>query len=89
MTDYTKILAAIRDPKTKKVYSGESHQEIVDKADTISEALRDRLMAEYGRVTENTGFIDADGLFYTRMQALKKWGIMTSQDLKEKRRYGR
>ena len=76
-----KITPAIKDPVTESVYTGLDHAAIAESCDAnLPDDMGDRIMYEYSHKTDNTGFV-CEGEFYTRLDAMKKWGIWTSQDL--------
>lgn len=80
------ILAAIRDPKTMKIYSGDSHAHILDDMDDIDKETARRIQKIYvetGRMptTAYVGFTDGS-IFLPRSQALKEWGVYDSTDLR-------
>lgn len=81
-----KLRAAIRDPKTRKIYAGESHAHILDDLEDSNWAVFKRIQKVYcdsGNCAEaeNVGFIEMDGSFLTRKESLKKWGVYQSQDI--------
>lgn len=91
----TKIRAAIRDPKTGKIYTGDSHAHILDFWEDKDREIYRRLVRIYASTgqfpnAEHVGFIEANVVptspLLTRAQSLKKWGVFNSSDL---RRVGR
>ena len=85
-----KIRAAIRDPKTGKVYTGESHSTILDEMEDIFPAVFVRLRKIYVAegslpASENVGFIGDDTVLLNRSEAQKKWGVYYSHDIKRRK----
>jgi len=90
--DYKKILelqkategmiAAIKDPKTGKIYTGFSHQSIID--NVKDNEVASRLWKEQ-LYDDNSGFIDKNGKFLNRNEAEKQYQILTMEDLKDLR----
>ena len=81
------ILAAIKDPKTGKVYTGESHSFILDEMKDENFAVFARLRKKYvdeGNFpfAEHVGFVGDDAIFLNRSAAQKKYGVYYSQDIK-------
>ena len=81
------ILAAIKDPKTGKVYVGESHSSIIDEMEDDNPAVFARLRKVYVAegslpVSEHVGFVGNDAILLNRSAAQKKWGVYYSQDIK-------
>ena len=81
------ILAAIKDPKTGKVYVGESHSSIIDEMEYDHPPLFDRLRKVYVAegslpASEHIGFVGNDAILLNRSAAQKKWGVYYSQDIK-------
>lgn len=82
----TNIKAAIRDPKTGKIFTGESHAGIVDNIrDGKDQSLARRMLKLYvleGRTpaSTNVGFL-VEGQMYSRGESLKRWGVYYSQDI--------
>ena len=84
------ISAAIKDPKTGKVYIGESHSYIIDEMEDDNPAVFARLRNVYVAegslpVSEHVGFVGDDAVLLNRSEAQKKWGVYYSQDIKRKR----
>lgn len=81
------ILAAIKDPKTGKVYTGKSHSAIIDEMEDDNPAVFARLRKVYVAegslpVSEHVGFVGDDAILLNRSAAQKKWGVYYSQDIK-------
>lgn len=81
-----KIQAAIRDPKTGKLYMGDSHAEILEELEESDRETQKRIRRVYietGKLNDapNVGFVK-NGEFLTRAQSLKKWGVFQSNDLR-------
>ena len=81
------ILAAIRDPKTGKIYTRESHAAILDEMEDKNFAVFARLRKIYmdeGNFpfAEHVGFLGDDAVLLNRSAAQKKWGVYYSQDIK-------
>ena len=84
------ILAAIKDPKTGKVYVGESHSSIIDEMEDDNPAVFARLRKVYVAegslpVSEHVGFVGNDAILLNRSAAQKKWGVYYSQDIKRRK----
>ena len=90
-----KIRAALRDPKTGKIFTGLSHAEIINALEDaeIINALEDGDNSVYRRIgkmyvatgslpeAEHVGF--TDGIeFLSRAQSQKKWGVFDSTYLR-------
>ena len=81
-----KIKAALRDPKTKKIFTGESHAHVIDALEDGDKNIFLRIRKQYihaGRSPdgEHVGF--TDGIeFLSRAQSQKKWGVFDSTDLR-------
>ena len=81
------IRAAIKDPKTGKVYSGWSHQAAIESVPHGDESgAWGRLSDEWDRSTQNVGFLDKAGNFLTRDETNAKWGTLTMEDIRDLRR---
>ena len=83
------ISAAIKDPKTGKVYVGESHSSIIDEMEDDNPAVFARLRKVYVAegslpVSEHVGFVGDDAVLLNRSEAQKKWGVYYSQDIKRR-----
>lgn len=87
----TKLRAAIRDPKTGKIYTGESHAHILDFWEDKDTDIHHRLRGIYVSTgclpnAEHVGFIEANvvptSALMTRAQCLKKWGVYDSNDVR-------
>ena len=81
-----KIMAALRDPKTKKIFTGESHAHVMEALEDDDSDIYRRIRKEYvstGRSPEakHCGFTDGVE-FLNRAQSLKKWGVFNSMDLR-------
>lgn len=82
-----KLQAAIRDPKTGKVYIGESHAHILDDLEDGNQVIFQRIRKIYVETgsfgsAEHVGFWESDGTFLTRNESMKKWGVYQSQDIR-------
>ena len=81
-----KIMAALRDHKTGKIFTGESHAHIIDALEDEDIGVYRRIAKEYlatGQFpgAEHVGF--TDGIeFLNRAQSQKKWGVFNSTDLR-------
>jgi len=80
------IMAALRDPKTGKIFTGESHAHIIDALEDGDNSifLRVRKAYVYSRSfpeSEHVGFTDGTE-FLNRAQSQKKWGVFDSTDLR-------
>ena len=83
------VMAAIRDPKTGKVYTGESHSSIIDEMEYDHPALFARLRKVYVAegslpVSDHVGFIGDDAVLLSRSAAQKRWGVYYSQDIRKR-----
>ena len=79
--------AAIKDPKTGKVYSGWTHQSAMDTVPTKDKTgTYSRLYNEWDQSTDNVGFVDKEGSFVSRSETEKNYGVSTVEDLKDLRR---
>ena len=81
-------MAAIKDPKTGKVYVGESHSAILDEMEDENFAIFARLRKIYGEegnfpYAKHVGFVGNDAILLNRSEAQKKWGVYYSQDIKK------
>ena len=93
--EYMKIMAAIKDPKTGQIYTGESHSTIIDEMEDDNPVTFARLRKIYvaeGSLSESkyVGFISNDAVtkdspLLSRAEALKKWGVFYSQDIRRMR----
>jgi hypothetical protein len=82
------LRAAIRDPETGKVYTGQSHMSAIEStpaygSPNFEEGLYGRLYNEWDNATDNVGFIDRAGRFITRREAEANWGITTMEDRRD------
>jgi len=78
------IRAAMRDPKTGKIYSGWSHQAAINQIPPTDETgAWGRLSNEWHEETDNTGFLDKEGNFITRDEAGKRWNAYTMEDIRD------
>ncbi len=75
-------IAAIKDPKTGKVYSGYSHKSAINSVPKGDDAWG-RLEVEWDRATDNVGFLDKNGDFISRDTADKMLSIKTMEDRKD------
>ena len=80
--------AAIKDPVSGKIYSGWTHQGIINalpnmKQKGFVEGLWGRLSDEWDKSTDNVGFLDKEGKFITRSEADKRFHIQTMEDLRD------
>ena len=81
-----KIRAALRDPKTGKIFTGLSHAEIINALEDGDNSVYRRIGKMYVATgslpeAEHVGF--TDGIeFLSRAQSLKKWGVFHSFELK-------
>jgi hypothetical protein len=78
--------AAVRDPKTGKIYTGRTHQSAIDKAPKDDDAFDNawgRMFHEWDKETDNVGFVDKAGNFMTRSDAEKSLGVTTAEDLRD------
>lgn len=80
------LKAAIKDPKTGKVYSGWTHQAAIDSVPKGDSDTWGRLSSEWDQMTDNVGFVTKSGKFINRDEAESKWGILTIEDLKDLRK---
>ena len=85
-----KIMAAIVDPETNKVYQGKSHSEIIDEMEDADKSVFVRLRKIYVSegslpVSKHVGFVGSDGILLSRAESLKKWGVFYSQDIRRAR----
>lgn len=65
--------AAVKDPKTGQIWTGEEHREAINKAQNEGNK-RIRF--------EDTGFLKSDGTFLTRAQAKEEYGFDDSSALR-------
>lgn len=90
-----KIYAVIRDPKNMRQYHGNSHAQILEYLDEMGDTSRhyrdvfDRIKKVYGAEgsspsSKHVGFASEDGVFLTRAESLKKWGVYQSTDLRNR-----
>ena len=99
--DYERILsqqreleglrAAMRDPKTGKVYVGSSHKAAIDTVPQSDDTgIWGRLSDEWYNSTENSGFVDTrTGQFISRDEAARRWDVLTIEDVRDKLRAAR
>ena len=81
-----KIEAALRDPETGKIFTGESHAHIIDALEDGDKNIFLRIRKTYVSTTshpeaEHVGFTDGKE-FLNRAQSNKKWGVFDSTDLR-------
>ena len=81
-----KIVAALMDPKTGKIFTGESHAHIIDALEDGDKNICLRVRKQYVSVGrspngEYVGFTDGTE-FLSRAQSQKKWGVFDSTDLR-------
>ncbi len=78
------LRAAMKDPKTGKVYSGASHVKIVDNIQ--DKDIRARIWKEFGEIdSDKVGFVDKSGKFITRDESERRWDVLTMEDVKDAR----
>jgi len=81
--------AAIIDPKTKRMYTGYSHQSIINSCPHEPMGkfpelnLYGRLSREWDNMTKNVGFVNKNGEFMSRYETEKLYRISTMEDLKD------
>lgn len=81
------IRAAIRDPKTGRVYVGWSHQAAIESVPIGDETgAWGRLSSEWDACTDNAGFMDREGAFISREEARERWDVLTMEDIRDLRR---
>lgn len=81
------IKAAIRDLKTGKIYTGDSHAHILDDMEDVNPKVHKRLLKTYvetGRMPNapDVGFTEDGNTILTRAKSLNKWGVYDSTDLR-------
>lgn len=77
--------AAVRDPQTGEIYSGPSHSEIIRDAIKADPDVAERLTKEIFDGSNEVGFIDENGEFINRRQAERRFGILNSEDLSNRK----
>jgi hypothetical protein len=93
ISDYERILqsqreleglrAAMRDPKTGKIYVGSSHQAAIERVPNTEGEVWGRLSNEWFEATDNSGFVDRAGEFISRSEAERRWGVLTIEDVRD------
>jgi hypothetical protein len=79
--------AAVKDPTTGKVHTGDSHAQVMEKVLGDAASSRETKRAVMRAVAsndENTGFVDPSGAFITRAEAQAKYGFSRSEEMRER-----
>lgn len=79
------LKAAVRDPETGEIFTGESHIEAAESAPDGD--LGFRVMKEWNDGTDNVGFLDYEGKFISRTEAEKQYQVGNIEDILQKKKF--